>query len=334
MPQDIHFDVPFPSLISPDAAAARERNHVWARAHGLVGSELAAQRYLSNDIAGLMARWIPGAVGPDLDLTIDGVIVATLLDDQIDSDLADQPEEVAKICQAMVSVMRPDAAAPRSASKPLINAFADVWGRLTQGRTAAFCARTARHWQWYLDAYVDEAKNRNRGIMPTRAEHFELRRRSGFVYAMMDMTERAYNFETPERAWHTRQIQTMLTITADVVDTLNDIHSLEKEEARGDLHNFVLVVQHERRCSRAEAIAETRDGIHEWIANFIKLTEEIPELCVSLDLTEPERDNVRQLVTGMKTAMRGYFDWSCKTDRYATTNLVRAGQAAYPHDLL
>ena len=56
MPQDIHFDIPFPSLISPDAAAARKRNHDWARAHGLVGSELAAQRYLSNDIAGLMAR--------------------------------------------------------------------------------------------------------------------------------------------------------------------------------------------------------------------------------------------------------------------------------------
>ncbi|MGV4983231.1 terpene synthase family protein [Streptomyces sp. NRAIS4] len=87
-------------------------------------------------------------------------------------------------------------AAPDGAG-PLVGAFAQVWRRLAHQVSPAWLENTGRHWQWYLNAYAEEAGNRARHRIPTRAEHFALRRDSGFVHAMLDLSQKAYDFELP-----------------------------------------------------------------------------------------------------------------------------------------
>ncbi|MFI6764712.1 terpene synthase family protein [Streptomyces sp. NPDC050355] len=135
-------------------------------------------------------------------------------------------------------------------SGPLVAAFAEVWRRLSQGASAEWIDRTARHWDWYFDAYAEEADNRAHRRIPTVEEHFALRRKSGFVYAMIDLSQKAHGFELPRHAYDDPVLRRMLDITADVVDTLNDVHSVEKEESRGDLHNLVLAIERESGCDR------------------------------------------------------------------------------------
>jgi hypothetical protein len=73
---------------------------------------------------------------------------------------------------------------------------------------------------------------------------------------------------------------------------MNAVFSPEKEELRGDFHNLVLVTEHVSSCSRDTASTDA-------------------------------------MVSGMQSAMRGYYDWSRRTQRYAPTGFIPADQPAY-----
>ncbi|MBB5928329.1 hypothetical protein FHS34_003798 [Streptomyces echinatus] len=219
MPQDTVFELPFAPDVSPDADGARRRSPDWCRGLGLVTHPVDQQRFLRWDIAGLMAAWLPRATGDRLDPAVDAVVVATFLDDQFDGPLADQPLRVAAACRAFTDVIASAGAVPAGAG-PLTAAFAQVWIRLAHRASPAWLESAGQHWRWYVNAYVEEAGNRAHRHTPSRVEHFALRRRSGFVYAMLDLSQKAYGFELPPRLGRDPTVRRMPDITADVEDTL------------------------------------------------------------------------------------------------------------------
>ena len=321
------FHIPFPSRISPDVAASRERCAAWARRNGLIAGAADEKRYRSWDIADLMARWIPDAEGHALDTTVNAVIVATILDDQFDGPLGYAPTAVAQSVSVFLEAL--DALDPRTDSRPrgpLVAAFADVWGHLCAGRTTAWRERCAEHWRWYLNAYTEEAAIRSTRTRLGVEEYLLLRYRTGFVPAMTDMIESAYGFETSNRSWELPAFRRMLRLACDVIGVLNDVFSLEKEEERGDVHNFVMVLQHARQCTRGEALTATCGLIHAWCDEFIQNEADLWQECEAR-LTAAESAALRRLVSGMRDYMGSFADWSALSGRY--TDLVPAGDAAY-----
>ncbi|MFG2287614.1 hypothetical protein ACGFOU_16345 [Streptomyces sp. NPDC048595] len=325
MPQDVEFALPFRTRISPDADAARARSLDWCRRRGLVTNSVDEGRFRRWDIAGLMAAWIPDASGDRLDLAVDAVLVATFLDDQFDGPLARQTRRVRAVCHAFHDVMAPSGGAPEE-SGPLVTAFAEMWGRLSRGASAERIDRTARHWGWYFDAYAEEADHRARRRIPTVEEHFALRRRSGFVYAMTDLSQQAYGFELPRRAYDDPVLRRMLDITADVIDTLNDVHSVEKEESRGDLHNLVLVIEQESDCGRRESIARIQGLIGDWTREFLEHERML------LDGAGRDGPALRTFVDCLRSAMSGYLHWSRTCRRYS--QLIPPAEPALAADLV
>lgn len=326
MPQDTVFHLPFASHVGPDVAGARQRSLAWCRRRSLVTHPVDEERFLRWDIAGLMAAWAPRAARDRLDLAVDAVVVATFLDDQFDGPLAAQPRRVATVCQAFTDVITSGGIAPPGAG-PLVGAFADVWRRLADQASPAWLENEGRHWQWYLDAYTEEAGNRAHRRIPTWAEYFALRRRSGFVYAMVGLSQKAYGFELPPHLYADATVRRLLDITADVVDTLNDVHSVEKEESRGDLHNLVLIIEHELGCDRNAAIVEVQGLIGNWSAEFVALER-------TLRSATPQHDTglVALLTDCMRSAMSGYLHWSRACLRYS--RLVPPGEPALVTDLV
>lgn len=203
MPQDIPISLPFQQRISPDVDGARERAVPWARRHGLITGPVDERRFVSWDMAGLMARWAPLATGTALDMVVDAVNVATMLDDQFDGPLADKPDQVARACADFHAVVR--AETPRPGAGPLSRAFADVWTRLRVGRSAYWRDREAAYWSWYFDAYVEETRDRALNRVLPRDEFFTQRHKSGLVYPMLGMTESAYGFEVTRRTGQGRR---------------------------------------------------------------------------------------------------------------------------------
>jgi Terpene synthase family 2, C-terminal metal binding len=234
--------MPFPARVSPDLDGVRERTLRWAHRFGLVTGPVDEDRFRSWDIAGLMARWAPLATGTALDLTVDGTNALTLLDDQFDGQLACQPAEVARVCATFRDVLCAVPGTVPPGAGPLAHAWADVWARNCAGRSVYWRARETVYWRWYLEACVEETRDRARGEVPTSDAYLAQRRKSGIVYPMIGMTEAAYGFEVSRRAYGTHPLPRMVEVAVDVVNSTNDVYSLEKEVSRGDVHNLVLVL--------------------------------------------------------------------------------------------
>ncbi|GEN07857.1 germacradienol/geosmin synthase/pentalenene synthase [Myxococcus fulvus] len=331
VPRVVAFPIPFASRCSPDRDAARQRNLDWARASGLVANEVDERRYGSWDIADLAARWLPRASGAELDLAVDAIIVGTLIDEQFDGARDVPPEQVRVDCEALLDVLQVEGRPP-SPVGVLATALADVWERTCRGASLEWRRRAARHWRWFIEAFPEEARWRQGSARLTRDRFLELRRKSGLVYMMMDLTEKANGFETTDRARQVPGVQRLLVLTADLVDTMNDVCSVEKELSRGDVHNLVLVQQAEHGGSRERAVAEIHDSMRRWCEEFIQLAAGLPEACAREQLPRAETDNLLRLVQGLEENLGGHPDWYRTTRRYE--GLIPRGEAAYASDLM
>jgi pentalenene synthase/avermitilol synthase len=102
----------------------------------------------------------------------------------------------------------------------------------------------------------------------------------------------------------------------DVTLMCNDVYSLEKEEARGDMDNLVLVLERARRLTRGEALTAARGEVDRRVRRFHRLAAQIPTVGAQLALTEREQADVAAYVRVMAAWMSGYHAWQTETHRY------------------
>ncbi|WP_342374827.1 hypothetical protein NVS55_26305 [Myxococcus stipitatus] len=330
MPRAVNFALPFESACSPDRDAARLRNLTWARRLGLVTNAVDEQRYLAWDIADLTARWLPCASGAELDLGIDAIVVGTLIDDQFDGARALSPDQLSECCDMLLDVLRFDER--YSPSCVLAAALADVWERQRRGASREWAERAALHWRWFIEAFPKEARWRQGTALLSLDSYLTLRRESGLVSMMVDLIEKANGFETTARARQVPSVQRLLVVAFDIVDTMNDVCSADKELSRGDVHNLVLVLQAEQGLSREAALAEAHDCMRRWCDEYVRIAARLPEDCVQQGLSSEETDAVLRLVRGIEAAIGGHPDWYRSTGRYDTR--FPLGEAAYTEDLM
>jgi pentalenene synthase len=314
MPQAVTFPMPFVSVCNPDRDAARIRNLDWARRFQLVTCEADESRYHAWDITDLTCRWLPRAQGPNLDLSIDSIFMGTVIEEAFDDAPGMSPEDIRGACAPLLAVLQPEKwPAP---SGILATALADVWERTCLGASLEWRMRAARNWKGYIEAFAEEARRRLNPVPQTRESYLELRRQSGFVYVMTDLTEKANGFEVSERAIQLPSVRRLLVLTADLIDTMNDVCSAEREAARGDVHNLVLIMQALHGLSREEAMSEAQVCMWRWCEEFSQVEARLPEDCAEHSLTRAETEVLRHLIRGLKEGIGGHPDWYRDTSRY------------------
>lgn len=312
MPQGMDLHIPFPGRISPDADRARRVHLAWPRSHGLLPGPAAERRHLMGAYADLAAGFHPTATGADLDLGVDQQSWYFLFDDHFDGPVGSDPDAVRALVREVASTLD----GPGAARHPLARAFADLWGRSAAGMSGAWRARAAADWRMYLDGYVGEAHARSRARPPAFADHLALRTRTIGALPVLDMAERVGHYECPARALASPLLGDLRQLAVEVVILDNDIVSVEKEEAVGEI-NLVLLLQGERRCSRTAAMELMRAMVEERTNRFIALEQELPALAESLGLDETERTALERYDhDALRTLMRGAYDWHQSVERY------------------
>ncbi|MER6316860.1 terpene cyclase [Streptomyces sp. NPDC001581] len=314
MPQDIEFHLPFPSSLSPDLEGARQRNPAWVRRMGLVGEGRSMEWYASWDMPLLAAHGFPYAQGPALDVCTDAMAFFFVFDDQFDGPLGRDPARAATVCRQLIDIVH--GAAPAAGADACAVAFADLWARLRDGAHPGWVARTAHEWEYYFATQAHEAIGRLRGTPADMETYLQVRRGIAGTDLPLSLGERAAGIVVPAAAFHSPQLRIMRQAAIDVTFMCNDVYSLEKEEARGDMDNLVLVIEHTRRCTREEAIAVARREVDGRVERFRELARQVPDMCLQLGLTGRERTAVATYVEVMGAFMSGYHAWQTQTRRY------------------
>jgi pentalenene synthase/avermitilol synthase len=150
-------------------------------------------------------------------------------------------------------------------------------------------------------------------------EHYlHVRRGVAGTALPLSLAERAAGLSLPAAVFHSPQLRIMREIAIDITLMCNDVYSLEKEEARGDMDNLVLVIERTQHRTRDEAVTAAQQEVRRCCNRFQQLAREIPAMCTHLALPAPQRTAVETYVDVMTAWISGYHAWETETLRYTT----------------
>jgi hypothetical protein len=307
--------IPFPSQVNPCVEDAVAGGIAWARSMGLVTSEPAVARFVKLQAAWLAARAYPTAGRGELQLVADWCAWVFLFDDQNDEGRwGRHPEEWEALTAPLEAVLT--GSFDEAVLPPLARALADLLWRSTVGMSAAWYTRLRTHVSTYIRSYRDETANRARTETPSLVDYIAHRRKSGAMGIFFDMAEFVEHTEVPAGWYASREYQDILLAASDVVSWDNDIFSLPKEFARGDVHNLPLIMWSTNGRHLQEALDRAAEMIHARIATYLGAERLMQQLLDSCDLVPETRDGIRRCMAVYRACMRAYRDWSDQTGRY------------------
>ncbi|GIH10139.1 hypothetical protein Rhe02_82060 [Rhizocola hellebori] len=195
-------------------------------------------------------------------------------------------------------------------------AFAGLW-RQTAPRvgpqwTHRFRIGLREHWRGSLI----EAANRQSSRVPTPAEFVQLRRITNGAMVLL-LPEAMLRVDVPWRLAQSPAWRALVDACNDVVGWCNDLASVQRESARGDIHNFVLVIAHALGVSRASAAARVRERIARRMLDMHHAARFLPSTFDSLGLDRRTACDVSRVAVTFLATPRGHLEWLRESSRYA-----------------
>ncbi|MBV9787420.1 MAG: hypothetical protein JOZ51_04570 [Chloroflexi bacterium] len=292
---------PFVPALNPHAADVERETIVWASTFDLI-RPADVRRFYKLQYGILMGRAYPEARREALQAIADWNTWLFLLDDQCDeAGIGKQPAALARLHQDFLEILH--GRAPGTHALPAAQALADLRQRLVQlahpGWFDSFISQVER----YFTANIWEATNRLQRSMPTSAEYFKHRPWTGGLDMYFHFIALARR--KPALYMQTYALKRLAQHANNVVCWSNDIFSLEKEARSGDVHNLVLILQHESRLSLQAAVDLVAARHNGEIRSF-----------QALETSVPSDIDARWFVEGLRFWMRANMDWSAATLRY------------------
>ncbi|MFF0225321.1 hypothetical protein [Streptomyces sp. NPDC004629] len=317
-PQATQLDIPWPPGLSMDDAAS-ERNITWMRRFDLFAllrhpaGEKVYRYWRGPELA---ARFFPSATGPDLDIGMDVMSIIFAADDLFEPSDLDPDQVHDQIQEPLQALHQPS----RCWKSPLAAALADVWKRERDGMSASWRERAMQNWQEYLHGLIQEAQNKSQRKTLSVEQYLQLRRTQGAMPILLDAAERVDRAELPPIALDCTQFDELRHLCGRIGDTVNDVFSWAKEDALGDPHCLILVLERTRNLTRPEAIDAAADIIRNWTDEFLTLTAQLPAALDDRQLFDHgSRQTVWTHVRSMQTMMRACYDWCRTSPRYHIT---------------
>lgn len=315
MPQ-LDFDVAGPAKEIPDHAQVERESLAWMRGHGLLRTEDDARWYLGWNMARNAACSYPDATREGLRIATDFLGVFSVWDEIFEGPLGRRPERARDLIGQMTRVLM-DREVPARRACSLVSAWMDLWPRIRAGRSEAWLARARPLWKSFFDAYGVEAVARQEHAFPDLQTYLHGRRSTTGIAIMTQLAEVVYGFELPAEAAGSALFQNCVDTALDAATLCNDVQSLEKEEARGDLFNGVLVVQNERSCSREDAIEVVSRMARQSAERFMASRQrQVDDIADALGLDDRQRADVDRYLCCLGDLVGALHAWGSESGRY------------------
>jgi len=312
--------MPFPVRVSPDVERARAHTLRWAHDFGLVRDDAGLRRLESTRAADLASFFHPRRTGSALETMTDLELWMLLFDDRFDAAVGHSPDLADAVLGDFLRAtgLDPARTSGRAPDTALARSWIDLWRRESAGMSPRWAERARRHWLLWFDALVDETRHRALDTHPDVDTYLLLRRRTGAVQAILDANEAVGGFEIPDTIARGSHIRDITHIVCDVVCLVDDVIFLEKEEAYGEKLNMVLVLEHHRGMSRAQAVAEIHRMVDRRIDRYLRLRTRTSAVCAVAGATADARARVNAWVDEAADVMGGLHTWAAPTGRRPT----------------
>lgn len=293
------------------ANAVERETLAWADGFGLFKDSRSLEVFRAGGIGLLAGRFHPFSERDELRLIADFYAWMFLQDDLRDeSDLGRNPDSLSETDRRSLDVLEGDE--PADSDGPVIRAVHDLRERFaTLAPGPMWMRRFTRTIRNYLEATIWEASNRARGVVPDPESYLRMRPLTGGLDIDEELIGLSENARLPRRVLNERSVRRLTEISFNVVCWSNDVLSLEKELAHGDVHNLVVVLQRATDLSLEDAVERVIEMHNAEVRDFIALAPELPSFGESAD------GNLCRYLSILRARMRGNLDWSLQSGRYA-----------------
>jgi len=308
---------PFPPTLNPYVEDAEQHTTEWVRQFNLLPDPSAFRRFCMAEFGSLAALTHPHASRDALDLIADWCSWLFILDDRCDeSGLGARPDGLAALHRRLIAILR--GALPNTHDESLAHGLYDL-----QRRTRTYCStagmrRFTGHIQEYFAAGVWEASNRAQRSIPDMASYVAMRPYTGGLFAYVELLTATAGVELSPRIRMHPIVQRLACLANTVICWANDILSYAREQAQGDVHNLVLVVQHEQRLTLQQAVERVTERHNAEMKAFLTAEAALPQLFSSVTA------DLDQYVELLRSMIRGSFDWAYATARHASMERAMA----------
>jgi epi-isozizaene synthase len=310
-------DLPFPARTHPAAAIMEDSTRQWAMRFGLARGGAEADALARGQYGIFAARSYPDAPLSQAKLAADWFTWLFFADDQSEEGAHTSPEKWTLLLDSARATFTTGTPSGPLAGLPLIQAAADLSQRFARFAEPSWMRRLIGNLTDTLAGVLREHRLRDEGSSPTLDQYIPLRRVTGSVIPCFDLIEICSQARLTDEAYHAPAFQEVATAAVDIVSWTNDLYSLDKEIACGNVCNLVLVLQRERGLDRDEAASLARALINERVDGLQAATRQLPQRAEALGLSRPAQDALLRYAAGICDWTAGSNEWHAhSTMRY------------------
>lgn len=302
---------PFVTSLNSFVAVAEKRGLEWAERFNLLSSRMVL-------VAGKLeyvrfsAFVHPYASLEALQIVGDFFTWLFLLDDVWDESMyGTKGHHMALLHERFMEILH--GAQPAAQDDPFTHALYDLRTRIETFGSEAILARFSKSAHAYFKAGQWEAMNRARGVVPDVQTYLAARMVSGAVYPCFDLIAITDHCDLPEPVLQHETVRRLSTLANRVISWCNDIYSVDKERQHHDVHNLVLVLQHEGQLPFDAAVSHAVRIHNQDVADFLALAARLPTFGRTIDA------QLTRYVNGLRTWMRANYEFSRTAARYRVT---------------
>ncbi|KAI0370486.1 terpenoid synthase [Pilatotrama ljubarskyi] len=196
---------------------------------------------------------------------------------------------------------------PSSAVGRLTKSF---WRRLSSKASAGAQRRFIETFELFFHAVAQQARDRESGNIPDLESYIAMRRDTSGCKPCWALIEYANDLDLPDWVMEHPCVRGLEEAANDLVTWSNDIFSYNVEQANGDTHNMIVVVQTQEKLDLQAAVDYVGELCVGCIDRFEALRHALPSWGPEID------EQLQVYVDGLGDWMIGNLVWSFETERY------------------
>lgn len=300
-------DCPYFPAVHPAAEQVHQETIAWAQAMGMVRDEKHVAALRASRIGYFVARVFPATADlKKLQIAVDWTTLFCCLDDHLEN--IHGAVLSAAYLRSLLRVFR-DAALP-VLTDPYSQGFRDLRERMLALRVRNWIPRFSACVERLFDAFIDEAKYRTLNTVPGFSSYSRIREITVGLYTGFLLGELTDGIVLPPDVLAHETVRALERAASKIVGLSNDIHTVDKELARGEVNNIVLVLMHEDGLTLDDALSRAVQLHNAEMREFSRLAGSLPSF-------DPETDyQLRRYVDVLIAFISGHRDWATETGRY------------------
>ena len=289
----------------------------WAREVGLVTSEQAAERMRRAGFEQLAARAFPETRLAKVALFAEWLAWLFCFDDERDEgQLGSSVDELDRVWDELLAALGGDAEHEGTPARAIEVALVDLWYPTSSGMGPGWRRRFVDHLELHRLGVRREAENRVTGRVPGLDEYPLLRRQTAGMF-VWDLVEAILEVEVPSELASSVEWTNLTAAVSDVVAWCNDVASLPRESARGEIHNYVVVAAEALSMERAVATDWVLARIVDRLADVHAAAGALPGLFTQHEVPRRTAAEVSNVACVFTSAPRAYIEWLLTSERYS-----------------